>query len=59
MPEGHRVYVLGTVEDKDVKNQGAIRELRAELLSVKHTEEARDAITWVALKVPRARPIFA
>ena len=57
--EGHLVFVLVMGADKDAKNQGVIKVLRAELPTVRLMVEGGGASTWVALKVPRGRLIFA
>lgn len=57
--EGHLVFVLVMVVDRDVKNQDVTRVLRAELPFVRHMVVGGGASTWVALKVLRARQICA
>lgn len=53
--EGHLVFVLVMGADRDAKNQGVTRVLRAEPPIVRPMVEGRDACTWVALKALRGR----
>lgn len=57
--EGHLVFVLVMVADRDAKNQGVTRVLRAELPIARPMVEGRDASTWVALKALRGKRIIA
>lgn len=56
---GPQVFVSAMGADKDARNQGATKVLKAELPTVSLTEEVSVATIWVALKVLRAEPTFA